>query len=114
MAKRKQEATKAEAHFDATPYEMRQVRKIVARAQALGLVRGAAASDHWYTRVTAEMDIRAAHANGTPLNLDKFLAFDDFNFTHDIAGIARHMDRTTGQLGGFFRPRCARPASEAA
>lgn len=103
-----------EASFTATPYEMRQVRKIVARAQGMGLVKGAAATDHWYDRLTCEMDIRAAHANGTPLNFDKFLAFDDFNFTHDIVGIARHMDRETGELGGYFLPRCARPEVEVA
>jgi len=58
-------------------------------------------------RQDAEMDITAAHANGCALDLGKFIDFDEFNFAHDFFGIARHLDRTTGKLGGCFRPRCA-------
>lgn len=97
----------AEVSFAVSKHDMQVVRKIVARAQALGLVRGAAAPDHWYDRLTCEMDICAA-VNDTPLDLGRFLSFDGFNFTHDIAGIARHMNRETGRIGDHFLPRCAR------
>lgn len=62
------------------------------------------------SRMDCQMDLTATHANGCRLNLPKLLAFDDFNFSHDVFGIRRHLDRTTGKLGGCFLPRCAQPA----
>lgn len=53
------------------------------------------------------MDISACHANGCPLKLAELLAADDFNFAHDVAGIRRHIDRTTGKLMDCFLPRFA-------
>jgi hypothetical protein len=53
-----------------------------------------------------EMDISAAHIS-TPLDLDKLIAFDDFNFAHDIGGIRKHINRNNGQLTEYFLPRCA-------
>jgi hypothetical protein len=64
-------------------------------------------------RQTLTMDITAAHLNGCPLDLPGLLAAEAFDFTHDIAGIARHMDRETGKIGGAFLPRyAARVAAE--
>jgi len=57
------------------------------------------------------MDITATHANGNPLRLQDLLESDDFNFSHDIIGIARHLDRRTGKLIGFFVPRFSKPIS---
>jgi hypothetical protein len=54
------------------------------------------------------MDVTAAHLNGNPLRLRELLIdADDANFTHDVWGIAHHIDRETGQLtdGGIFNPR---------
>jgi hypothetical protein len=62
------------------------------------------------------MDIMAADGcNGNPpLDCDKLVRdFDDGNFLHDIGGIYRHLDRSTGQLTGCFLPRCACPDHEA-
>jgi len=42
------------------------------------------------------------------LDLDKLLAFDDFNFAHDIIEIQRHIDRTTKQFKNCFVPRASR------
>ena len=53
------------------------------------------------------MNIEACHCNGTPLRLKDLLAADDFNFSHDIAGIYNHLDRETGKLKGSFSPRFA-------
>ncbi len=60
------------------------------------------------TMLDLTMDIEAAHCNGCPLDLAKFLAFDDANFSHDLGGIRRHINRETGELGDCFLPRCAR------
>lgn len=61
------------------------------------------------------MDFTAVHCNGNPLRLAALLDADDFNFTHDAAGIRNCLDRTTGKLANFFVPRySARPASSTA
>lgn len=52
-----------------------------------------------------EMDVLAVHCNGFPLRLEALLVADDFNFSHDVFGIYRFLDRSTGQLGGHFVPR---------
>lgn len=54
-----------------------------------------------------EMDITATHANGCPLDLDKLLRADEFNFLHDVTGIRNCLNRETGELGVFL-PRCAK------
>lgn len=52
-------------------------------------------------------DIDATHRCGCALRLADLLAADDLNFSHDIGGIVRHLDRKTGKLGGNFLPRFA-------
>jgi hypothetical protein len=76
---------------------------IIARAAVLEITH------KWtYSRKRLQLDLTATHLNGCPLDLHKLLQFDDFNFTHDITGIARHLDRTTGELRDCFVPRCAK------
>lgn len=58
-------------------------------------------------KMSLGMDITATHLNGCPLDLDKFIGFDDFSFMHDINGIMRYIDRNTGQLTDCFLPRCS-------
>lgn len=60
-----------------------------------------------YARINLVMDLQAADGvNGNrPLDWDRLIAADDFNFMHDIGGISRHMDRETGHLTGHFMPR---------
>lgn len=58
--------------------------------------------------IDVEMDISAVHAD-VPLRLADLLAADDFNFSHDLGGIRRHLNRQTGKLGDFFLPRMAAP-----
>ncbi len=58
-------------------------------------------------RMDLIMDLSATHSNGCPLDFDKLLGFDDFDFYHDIYGIVKHLDRTTGKLQNCFLPRCA-------
>ena len=56
--------------------------------------------------ISIEMTITAAHLNGCPLDLNKFLAFDDFNLMHDFTGLENHIDTKTGKVSARFLPRC--------
>ena len=58
-----------------------------------------------YDFQSACMDITATHCSGCPLRLGELLSADDFNFGHDVLGIYRHLNRDTGKLERFFRPR---------
>jgi hypothetical protein len=60
-----------------------------------------------YRRMNLIMDLTAADGvNGNrPIDWDRLLAADDFNFMHDLGGISRHLDRATGALTGQFLPR---------
>ena len=53
------------------------------------------------------MDLTACHCNGCPLNLDALATARDGDFVHDVAGIMRHINRETGELGECFVPRHA-------
>ena len=75
------------------------VQKIACRAAGNGL-------DY----VTVALDVEHAHAQ-IPMDLDRLLLADEFNFSHDIRGIGRHMNRDTGRLEGCFLPRFARPSA---
>lgn len=55
------------------------------------------------------MDVGATHTCGCPLDLQKLLDADKFNFAHDIFGINKNLDRETGELLNCFLPRCALP-----
>lgn len=87
--------------FDMTDDEARLIQKIVTRALNNSYITGGEI-------IALEMDLAACNANGTPLDFEKLLAFDAFNFAHDIGGIRRHLDRDTGKLKDCFTPRCVR------
>jgi hypothetical protein len=55
-----------------------------------------------------QMDLCAADGvNGNPpIDWPKLFAASDATLIHDVAGIARHMNRRTGKVSGFFLPRC--------
>lgn len=81
------------------------IASIVRRAEALAIQHGGSVD-----RMSLTMDMMACHANGTPLRLADLLAADDFNFSHDVFGIRRHIDRddsspTAGQMLDCFLPR---------
>jgi hypothetical protein len=89
-------------NFAASDEDSQLINKIVERAKKL--------ADKYhveYDKVDIAMDITACHLNGTPLKLQALLDADDFNFSHDVFGIRRHIDRDTGKVGGFFLPRFA-------
>lgn len=86
--------------FKATREEYVIIGKIAKRADEM-----ARRQNIGYDQRTANMDVTACHANGNRLDLENLLAADDFNFAHDVFGIARHIDRKTGELTGCFVPR---------
>jgi hypothetical protein len=86
--------------FECTKEEFITIGKIVKRARKIVPDVDA---------MSLNMDISACHANGCPLKLDELLAADGFNFSHDVFGIRRHIDRKTGQLMDCFVPRFAQP-----
>jgi hypothetical protein len=53
------------------------------------------------------MDLEATHTHGCPLKLAELEKADDVNLMHDVLGIARHIDRDTGELTNCFLPRFA-------
>lgn len=97
----------AEPSFDVTAAESRIIHEIAGRAMGLHVAR----QGDPFTKMDVAMDVTAVHANGCPLRLEALRDADDFNFTHDILGIRRHLDRDTGQLGNHFCPRFAQPSA---
>ncbi len=85
-------------HKETMEVEKEIAKRAVVMAKELGIQ---------YDYQTALMDIDACHCNGNPLKLGSLLAADDFNFSHDVFGIRRHLDRTTGKLLNCFVPRCS-------
>lgn len=96
--------------FKTTPEDFAILRQIAARADELA--QGLRVH-HERTRVDWLMDLTTTHANGCPLDLPKLLAAEGYAFSHDVFGIARHLDRETGELGECFIPRCALPSPTA-
>lgn len=90
-------------NFHPPVQEARLIDEIVERAKKL---------DFGGDLLSLSMDICACHLNGCPLDLEKLLKADDFNFAHDIVGIFKHMDRKTGQLKDCFLPRSAKEDSK--
>ena len=88
--------------WNASREDIETMSKIATRAVELATETGIE-----YKKVDALMDINAVHSNGCPLHLNDLLAADDFNFSHDVFGIRRHLDRRTGKLQDFFLPRYA-------
>lgn len=91
--------------FNATSKEMMLISLIVDRAMKIKALQGR-------ERMDLMMDLDATHSNGCPLDFQKLLDADDFNFMHDMSGISNCLDRdddspTAGQMLNLFRPRCA-------
>ena len=89
--------------FDIPKADAKTITQIINRAVELS-------PDHGWTpddRLSLVMDLTATHANGCPMDFDRLLEADDFNFSHDVFGIMRHIDRATGELGDHFLPRFA-------
>ena len=93
--------------FTATPEERAIIRRISTRAASLNMNNGNR-SACWDVAAGISMDLEAVHSNGCPMDFARLENADDFNLLHDVAGIARHLDRSTGKLTDMFRPRFAK------
>jgi hypothetical protein len=71
---------------------------IAKRAEAMGINVGG--------RLTLLMDLENAD-NEFTLRLEELLSAENSDFTHDIVGIQRHINRETGKIENFFVPRFA-------
>lgn len=60
--------------------------------------------------ISLQMDMIAVHKYCVPLDFKKLLAFDDFNFMHDVMGIHNLLVRSNFvdqiRLDKHFIPRC--------
>jgi len=69
------------------------------------IAKRANAMNQSYDLLTCSLDIEACL---DIIDLDKLLAFNDLNFSHDVFGIARHLNRVTKELMDCFSPRCSK------
>lgn len=84
--------------FNVDKADFELIDRIAARA-----VRMARKAGVDYSLQDARMDLAACHANGNPLWLGRLAEADDFNFSHDVFGIRRHLDRETGKAPQLLR-----------
>lgn len=82
------------------------IQKIVARAKT---IRSEVVVD--YRPIVdifgLALSLTIVHLNTCPMDLQRLLEADDANFLHDIQGIQRHIDMSTGELRDCFLPRYA-------
>ena len=96
-------------HWNATKDEYKLIAKIVTRA-----VQKYHDMDIPLDIQSLTMDLTACHSNGCPLDFQRLLDAPDFDFCHDIGGIQRHINRTTGEIEDCFLPRTAAPQHQPA
>lgn len=88
--------------FESTAADSAVIDSIVRRAIHLVVDYGIEGSG--FNRLSLTMDLLACH-NESPLNLQALLEADNGNFSHDVFGIVRHLDRDSGTLRDCFVPR---------
>lgn len=93
--------------FDISDEDRELIDRIVIRMVRVTPLLGGREAIYGTTQATA--DLTACHRNGCRLDLAKLLASDLTDFTYDVFGIRRYLDRSTGSLDKSFRPRsCTR------
>ena len=92
-----------EAFQKISKYDASVITDIVKRAAGMSEKHG-----EQLDSLSLHMDMCCAHAT-CPLKLGELLAARDGDFAHDVYGIRRHINRTTGELGDAFLPRFALP-----
>ena len=98
--------------------ELERIRKMDQTKSILALAANTKQSEHFLItkiadravdlgcgdRVNIAMDLTATNQIN-PLDLNKLLNADDFNFLHDIRGINQNLDRDEIELKNCFLPR---------
>jgi len=95
--------------FNCTQKEFALIDRVV--DLALADMDGVSKRTRELTRKELQMDLAACHKNGCPLDFEKLLSGrfrESGSFGHDVWGIRRFIDRTTGKLTNHFLPRCAK------
>src|SRR5690349_14642487 len=95
-------------NWKVSKHEHELINIIADRAVAVAASHG----NHSYDKLHATMDLTACHANGCRLDLQGLAGAESFDFTHDVFGIARHINRETGKLENCFVPRYAEKSSK--
>ena len=88
----------SELNFDLDPMDRKYVTEIAQRAAKI--IPGTDV-------LNCVMDLSVVHNHAFKLDFERMLSADDYNLAHDIAGIAYHLNRTTGKLRDCFVPRFA-------
>ena len=87
--------------WDVSPADFALIVQIAERA-------GRDLPDYPDDRRTLIMDLNACHSNGCALDLPALLAADAYEFSHDLYGIRKAINRRTGKLTeDCFLPRFA-------
>ena len=77
------------------------LREIIRRIKEIGDANG-------HTEIKYDVlltDLATAHCTTTPMNLFGLLCSGNDDFTHDVLGIGRFLDRKNGHLMNGFQPR---------
>jgi hypothetical protein len=99
--------------FDVSTDDASGINRVIEKAIRLKMIKST-------ERMHYEMNLCATVAQGCQIDFARMLDNDErdnFDFAHDLFGIDRHLDRSTGRLLGCFVPRFAisnRVAGEAA
>lgn len=88
--------TKKRIKWNVSTADMGLIQKIARRAFELKYSKD---------ETNIAMSITACHANGCPLLLDDLLKASDFHFAHDVLGIMRYINTSTGKIRGLWAPR---------
>jgi len=100
MESKQQEISAEPAFAELSREEEHWMGEILNRAEIMGVY-----TDN-VTPLSLRMDLEAVHYH-TPLDFKKMAQADEVNFAHDISGIIRAVDRNTGLLRDYFKPRFA-------
>lgn len=92
--------------FDVSEEDVIWIGVIVTRFLDFLKTRGVMPTEHHARNL--HMDLGAIHCNGCPLDLSVLMAMEITPFVEDIIGMTKNLDRTTGKLLNFYRPRCAK------
>lgn len=92
---------------ETTREEFELIAKIVKRTNALQ----SELDIKPYNTVDLALSLELAH-HTCPMDLQQLLESNCYDFSHDVGGIMRHINRDTGQLEECFQPRCALSESD--
>jgi hypothetical protein len=97
---------KEQISFEVSAADAIGIKQVIQKAVSLKLIKRTERMHH-------EMNLCAVVAQGCPIDFARMLdnnARGNFDFAHDLFGIDRHIDRSTGRLSGCFVPRFVRRA----